>query len=57
MESRSVRRAHFGGSFEMVTHDGKPFTDKDLLGKWSYGGSSTLGSLTAQTYVQKSWTR
>lgn len=35
MESRSVGRAHVGGPFEMVTHDGKPFTDKDLLGKWS----------------------
>ena len=34
-ESRSVGRAHVGGPFEMVTHDGKPFTDKDLLGKWS----------------------
>jgi len=35
MESRSVGRAHVGGPFEMVTHDGKLFTDKDLLGKWS----------------------
>ena len=35
MESRSVGRAHVGGSFEMTTHDGKPFTEKDLLGKWS----------------------
>jgi cytochrome oxidase Cu insertion factor (SCO1/SenC/PrrC family) len=35
MESRSVGRAHVGGPFEMTTHDGKPFTDKDLLGKWS----------------------
>ena len=35
MESRSVGRAHVGGPFEMVTHDGKPFTDKHLLGKWS----------------------
>ncbi|KAI0270349.1 SCO1/SenC-domain-containing protein [Russula aff. rugulosa BPL654] len=35
LESRSVGRAHVGGPFEMVTHDGKPFTDKDLLGKWS----------------------
>ncbi|KAF8485167.1 h-sco1 [Russula ochroleuca] len=35
MESRSVGRAHVGGPFEMMTHDGKPFTEKDLLGKWS----------------------
>ena len=35
MESRSVGRANVGGPFEMVAHDGKPFTDKDLLGKWS----------------------
>ncbi len=35
MESRSVGRAHVGGPFEMTTHDGKPFTEKDLLGKWS----------------------
>jgi SCO1/SenC len=26
--SRSIGRAHVGGPFEMVTHDGKPFTDK-----------------------------
>jgi len=35
MASRSVGRAHVGGPFEMTTHDGKPFTEKDLLGKWS----------------------
>ena len=35
MESRSVGRAHVGGPFEMTTHDGKSFTEKDLLGKWS----------------------
>ena len=35
MESRSVGRAQVGGPFEMTTHDGKPFTDKDILGKWS----------------------
>ncbi|KAI0057759.1 SCO1-SenC-domain-containing protein [Artomyces pyxidatus] len=35
MESRSVGRAHVGGAFEMTTHEGKPFSDKNLLGKWS----------------------
>jgi protein SCO1 len=35
MESRSVGRAQVGGPFEMTTHHGKPFTEKDLLGKWS----------------------
>jgi protein SCO1 len=34
-ESRSVGRAQVGGPFEMTTHNGQPFTDKDLLGKWS----------------------
>ncbi|KAI0269381.1 h-sco1 [Gloeopeniophorella convolvens] len=35
MESRSVGRAQVGGPFEMTAHDGKQFTEKDLLGKWS----------------------
>ncbi|TFY78629.1 hypothetical protein EWM64_g5381 [Hericium alpestre] len=34
-ESRSVGRAHVGGPFQMTTHEGKPFSDKDLLGKWN----------------------
>ncbi|KAI0314316.1 h-sco1, partial [Amylostereum chailletii] len=34
-ESRSVGRAHVGGPFQMTTHEGKPFSDKDMLGKWS----------------------
>jgi protein SCO1 len=35
MESRTVGRAQVGGPFEMTTHHGKRFTEKDLLGKWS----------------------
>ena len=35
MESRTVGRAQVGGPFAMTTHNGEPFTDKDLLGKWS----------------------
>jgi len=35
MESRSTGRAQVGGPFEMTTHDGRQFTEKDLLGKWS----------------------
>ncbi|KAF8833090.1 hypothetical protein BDN67DRAFT_1006393 [Paxillus ammoniavirescens] len=32
LESRSVARAHVGGPFILTTHDGKPFSDKDMLG-------------------------
>ncbi|KAH7930339.1 SCO1 protein [Leucogyrophana mollusca] len=35
LESRSVGRAHVGGPFSLTTHDNTPFTEKDLLGKWS----------------------
>ncbi|KAA1476730.1 SCO1 protein [Dentipellis sp. KUC8613] len=34
-ESRSVGRAHVGGPFQMTAHTGQPFSEKDLLGKWS----------------------
>ncbi|KAI0029386.1 SCO1/SenC-domain-containing protein [Vararia minispora EC-137] len=33
--SRSYGRPTVGGPFELTTHDGRPFSDKDLLGKWS----------------------
>ncbi|KAG8218203.1 h-sco1 [Butyriboletus roseoflavus] len=36
LESRSVGRPHVGGPFTLTTHDGKPFTEQDLLGKWSF---------------------
>ncbi|KAF9236421.1 SCO1/SenC-domain-containing protein, partial [Melanogaster broomeanus] len=36
LESRSVGRAHVGGPFTLTTHDGKPFSDKDMLGKWNF---------------------
>ncbi|KAF9224489.1 SCO1 protein [Gyrodon lividus] len=35
LESRSVGRAHVGGPFTLTTHNGKPFSDKDMLGKWN----------------------
>ncbi|EJU05993.1 h-sco1 [Dacryopinax primogenitus] len=30
-----VGKARVGGPFALVAHDGTPFTDKELLGKWS----------------------
>ncbi|EPQ59759.1 SCO1 protein [Gloeophyllum trabeum ATCC 11539] len=35
LESRQYGRAHVGGPFSLSTHKGEPFTEKDLLGKWS----------------------
>ncbi|TFK45473.1 h-sco1 [Heliocybe sulcata] len=35
LESRQYGRAHVGGPFSLMTHKGEPFTDKDLLGKWT----------------------
>lgn len=34
-ESRTVGRAHVGGPFTLATHTGAPFSERDLLGKWS----------------------
>ncbi|KAL4063272.1 SCO1/SenC-domain-containing protein [Scleroderma yunnanense] len=36
LESRSVGRANVGGPFLLTSHDNKPFSDKDLLGKWNF---------------------
>jgi len=36
LESRSVGRAHVGGPFTLTTHENKPFSEKDLLGKWNF---------------------
>ncbi|OJA07917.1 hypothetical protein AZE42_03684 [Rhizopogon vesiculosus] len=36
LESRSVGRAHVGGPFTLMTHESKPFSEKDLLGKWNF---------------------
>ncbi|KAF6762404.1 h-sco1 [Ephemerocybe angulata] len=33
--SRQYGRPNVGGPFSLTTHEGKPFTEKDLLGKWS----------------------
>jgi protein SCO1/2 len=35
--SRSYDRRNLGGPFTLASsEDGKPFTDKDMLGKWSF---------------------
>jgi protein SCO1/2 len=33
--TKSVGKPNIGGPFKLVTQDGKPFTNEDLLGKWS----------------------
>ncbi|KAJ2921812.1 hypothetical protein H1R20_g12910, partial [Candolleomyces eurysporus] len=33
--SRQYGRPSVGGPFSLTTHEGKPFTEKDLEGKWS----------------------
>ncbi|THH04927.1 hypothetical protein EW145_g5169 [Phellinidium pouzarii] len=35
LESRKWGKAAVGGPFTLTTHTGAPFTEKDLLGKWS----------------------
>lgn len=35
MEDKQVGRPNVGGPFNLTTHQGKPFSEKDLLGKWS----------------------
>ncbi|KAJ3540691.1 hypothetical protein NM688_g6192 [Phlebia brevispora] len=35
LEDKQVGRPKVGGPFSLITHQGKPFTEKDLLGKWS----------------------
>ncbi|KDQ65140.1 hypothetical protein JAAARDRAFT_53042 [Jaapia argillacea MUCL 33604] len=35
LEATSYGRPQVGGPFSLTTHDNKPFTEKDLLGKWS----------------------
>lgn len=36
LESRTVGRAQVGGPFTLTSHENKPFSDKDLLGKWNF---------------------
>ena len=33
--SKQYGRPQIGGPFTLTTHDGKTFTEQDLLGKWS----------------------
>ncbi|KLO09913.1 h-sco1 [Schizopora paradoxa] len=35
LESRKWGKAAVGGPFQLSTHEGKPFSEKDLLGKWN----------------------
>ncbi|KAI0915435.1 hypothetical protein AcV5_003657 [Taiwanofungus camphoratus] len=35
LEDKEVGRPTVGGPFTLTTHQNKPFTEKDLLGKWS----------------------
>ncbi|OCH85520.1 h-sco1 [Obba rivulosa] len=34
-EDKQAGKAHVGGPLSLTTHEGKPFTEKDLLGKWN----------------------
>ncbi len=34
-EDKQTGRPKVGGPFALSTHEGKPFTEKDILGKWS----------------------
>lgn len=33
--TKSVGKPNIGGPFKLITQDGKPFTNEELLGKWS----------------------
>ncbi|RXK41303.1 hypothetical protein M231_01453 [Tremella mesenterica] len=33
--SKSIGKPSIGGPFSLITHTSEPFTDKDLLGKWT----------------------
>ena len=35
MKNESVGKAHIGGPFSLIDENGKPFTDKDLLGSFA----------------------
>ena len=35
IKSQVVGKAEVGGPFELVDHNGKRFTDQDLLGDWA----------------------
>jgi cytochrome oxidase Cu insertion factor (SCO1/SenC/PrrC family) len=35
MADQGVGKPKVGGPFSLTTHEGKPFTDKDLLGRFS----------------------
>lgn len=35
LEDKQVGRPNVGGPFSLTAHVGTPFTEKDLLGKWS----------------------
>ena len=35
LADKEVGRPNVGGPLSLTTHDGKPFTEQDLLGRWS----------------------
>ncbi len=35
LEDKEVGRPNVGGPFSLTSHAGKPFTENDLIGKWS----------------------
>ena len=35
LATKAYGRPQVGGPFSLLTHENKPFTEKDLLGKWS----------------------
>ncbi|TDL15798.1 SCO1 protein [Rickenella mellea] len=35
LANKKIGRANVGGPFELTTHTGQPFTEKNLLGRWS----------------------
>ena len=35
LESRKWGKAAVGGPFKLTTHDGRPFTERDIVGKWN----------------------
>lgn len=35
LESRKWGKAAVGGPFQLSTHEGKPFSEKDLQGRWN----------------------
>jgi protein SCO1/2 len=54
--TKSVGKPNIGGPFKLVTQDGQPFTDKDLLGKWNliYFGFTNCPDVSLERIEAKS---